>query len=120
MAIKIGVNGFGRIGRLMLRAGLERGDVKFVGVNDIVDSKTLAHLLKYDSTFGTLKNNVSAKEDRIIVDNCEIRTFAKKNPAEIPWKEIAFRTISTTLRHFYQDRKQGHYGCHSGAILPLK
>jgi glyceraldehyde 3-phosphate dehydrogenase len=93
MAIKIGINGFGRIGRLMLRAGLQRTDFKFVAVNDVVDAKTLAHLLKYDSTFGVLENKVEAKDDKIIIDGCEIKVFVKKNPGEISWKDLGVDVV---------------------------
>ena len=105
MAIKIGINGFGRIGRLILRAGLERSDFKFVGVNDVVDPKTLAHLLKYDSTFGILENEVEAKEDRIVIDGCDVRAFAKKNPAEIPWKELGADVVFESTGIFTKNKE---------------
>lgn len=105
MAIKIGINGFGRIGRLMLRAGLQRTDYKFVGINDIVDPKVLAHLLKYDSTFGTIENEVQAKENSIVIDGCEVKAFAKKNPAEIPWKELGADVVLESTGVFTKNKE---------------
>lgn len=105
MAIKIGINGFGRIGRLMTRAALERSGFEIVGVNDIVDTKTLAHLLKYDSTFGILENEVTHTENSIKVDGCEIKTFAKKNPAELPWKELGADIVLESTGKFTKDKE---------------
>src|SRR3989338_1165049 len=88
MTIKIGINGFGRIGRTILRASLkpEYRDFKFVHINDIVDTATLAHLLKYDSVHGTLPN-VSATKTGLSVNDQDISVSAIRSPAEIPWKE---------------------------------
>jgi glyceraldehyde 3-phosphate dehydrogenase len=90
MAAKIGINGFGRIGRLLYRAALAKGskDLDFVAVNDLpVGTKTLAHLLKYDSTFGTLDAKVEAKEDSLVVNGNTLKVLSAKSPAEIPWKD---------------------------------
>lgn len=88
MAVRVGINGFGRIGRLVYRAGYKDRQIEFVAVNDLpVGTKTLAHLLKYDSTFGELPANVEAKENSIVVDGKELKILSAKSPAEIPWKE---------------------------------
>jgi glyceraldehyde 3-phosphate dehydrogenase len=90
MAVRIGINGFGRIGRLVYRAALAKKskDLEFVAINDLpVGTKTLAHLLKYDSTFGTLESKVEAKEDSLVVDGKTLKVLSAKSPAEIPWKD---------------------------------
>src|SRR5215468_11319165 len=81
MAIRVGVNGFGRIGRVFFRTALESKDIEVMGVNDLADAKTLAHLLKHDSVHGTLKAEVVAKGEAIFVDGREIRVCALKDPA---------------------------------------
>ena len=88
MSIKVGINGFGRIGRNILRIGLGRKDVEFVGVNDISDSKTLAHLFKYDSIFGPYEGEVKSENGHIVVDGKAIRVFAEKDPKNIPWQDV--------------------------------
>jgi len=88
MAIKVAINGFGRIGRNFFRACYGNPDIEIVGINDLTDAYTLAHLLKYDSVHGRFKGNVYAKEDSIVVDNKEIKITAIKNPAELPWKDL--------------------------------
>lgn len=83
--VKIGINGFGRIGRLVVRAGLNNPNVEFVGINDLVPADNLAYLLKYDSTHGTFKGKVQAKDDGILIDGNLIHCTSIKNPAELPW-----------------------------------
>ncbi len=85
--MKIGINGFGRIGRLTYRALLEKGGAQVVAINDLTDSKTLAHLLRYDSIYGTLSCEVRAGEDYIAVDGEKISTFQEREPNKIPWGE---------------------------------
>ncbi len=87
MPIRIGINGFGRIGRQIFKIGLKNPNLKFVAINDITDPKTLAHLLKYDSIFGRFKEQVEASSSSIIVDGEEIRVFSVRDPAQIPWQE---------------------------------
>ncbi|MCK5450651.1 MAG: type I glyceraldehyde-3-phosphate dehydrogenase [Candidatus Omnitrophica bacterium] len=87
MSVKVGINGFGRIGRMAFRIMIERGDFEVVAINDLTDAKTLAHLLKYDSTHGKFKGTVEVKENSIIVNGKEIDILSVKNPAELPWKE---------------------------------
>jgi len=89
MAIRIGINGFGRIGRLVFRAGVLKNNIEFVGINDITDAKTLAHLLKYDSIHGRFSGTVEARDDSIVVNGKRIRITAIKDPSQLPWKELA-------------------------------
>jgi len=93
MTVKIGINGFGRIGRLVFRAALESGKAEVVGINDLCDTKTLAHLLKYDSTHGTLSNDVKAADDALIVDGKKIPVCQIKDPAELPWKALGAEVV---------------------------
>ncbi|MBM3217337.1 MAG: type I glyceraldehyde-3-phosphate dehydrogenase [Candidatus Rokubacteria bacterium] len=88
MSIRIGVNGFGRIGRVFFRAALGAKDLEIVAVNDLADAKTLAHLLKHDSVHGGLPAEVVAKGEAIVVDGREVRVCAIKDPAQLPWKEL--------------------------------
>ncbi len=88
MALRVAVNGFGRIGRSVLRAAMQDKDIEFVAINDLTDAKTLAHLLKYDSVHGIFPGTVSAEGDSIIVNGKAIKILAVKNPAELPWKEL--------------------------------
>ncbi len=88
MAAKIGINGFGRIGRLIIRAGLNNRDLEFVAVNDVTDAKTLAHLLKYDSVHGIYPCEVKALEGAISVDGKVIKVLSERDPAKLPWKDM--------------------------------
>ncbi|MDD5492541.1 MAG: type I glyceraldehyde-3-phosphate dehydrogenase [bacterium] len=88
MAVKVGINGFGRIGRLVLKAGLANKNLEFVAVNDLTDAKTLAHLFKYDSTFGIFPGTVEAKDNAIVINGKEIKVLAEKDPAKLPWKAL--------------------------------
>src|SRR5712671_3295443 len=85
MPIKVGINGFGRIGRNIMRTALDDKDIQFVAVNDITDAKTLAHLLKYDSVLGNLPHNVTHTEDTIAVEGKSFKVFKTKDPSEIDW-----------------------------------
>jgi glyceraldehyde 3-phosphate dehydrogenase len=93
MSIRVGVNGFGRIGRVFFRAALEAKDIEVVGVNDLADAKTLAHLLKYDSVHGILPAEVSPKNGSIFVNGREIRVLALKDPGSLPWKELGVDVV---------------------------
>src|SRR6266550_2028906 len=93
MAIKVGINGFGRIGRNVFRAALNRSDIEFVAVNDITSTQTLAHLLKYDSVLGNLHARVEAKEDSISVDGDEFKVLSKRDPGELPWKALGVDVV---------------------------
>src|SRR5450631_2496671 len=85
MAVKVGINGFGRIGRNVIRAALHNPAIEFVAVNDLTDTKTLAHLTKYDSVLGTLHEDVRVEGDHIVVGHRKIKVFAVKDPAELNW-----------------------------------
>ncbi|MEB3882730.1 type I glyceraldehyde-3-phosphate dehydrogenase [Lyngbya sp. CCY1209] len=88
MAIKVGINGFGRIGRLVARAGIKHPDIEFVGINDLVPADALAYLFKYDSTHGRFDGTVEATDDGITVDGRSIRCTSIKDPAQLPWKDL--------------------------------
>jgi glyceraldehyde 3-phosphate dehydrogenase len=100
MAIKVGINGFGRIGRNVLRASLQDSNLEFVAVNDLTDPKTLAHLLKYDSILGNLSNKVSAGADSITVDGKTIKVFAEKDPAKLPWESVGAQVVLESTGRF--------------------
>jgi len=93
MALKVGINGFGRIGRVFFRTAWGTSDLEIVGVNDLTDAKTLAHLLKYDSVHGIFKPEVVAKGDAIFVDGRPIRVSAQKDPAALPWKDLGVDVV---------------------------
>ncbi len=100
MAIKVGINGFGRIGRNVLRASLNDPNIEFVAVNDLTDPKTLAHLLKYDSILGNLHNKISAGADSIMVDNKTFKVFAEKDPAKLPWESVGAQVVLESTGRF--------------------
>ncbi|MDD5503697.1 MAG: type I glyceraldehyde-3-phosphate dehydrogenase [Candidatus Omnitrophica bacterium] len=118
MAIKVGINGFGRIGRNVFRSAIEGKvkDIEFVAVNDLTDAKTLAHLLKYDSNFGIFPSNVSVESDAIVVDGKKLQVFAQKDPAQIPWGKLGvdvvlestgiFRDAEKTQKHIAAGAKK--------------
>jgi glyceraldehyde 3-phosphate dehydrogenase len=88
MAVRIGINGFGRIGRCIVRAAMGRSELEFVAINDLTDARTLAHLLQYDSVHGRAKAKVEAKENSIIIDGKQIKVISIADPAELPWAEL--------------------------------
>ncbi|HEY5177644.1 MAG TPA: type I glyceraldehyde-3-phosphate dehydrogenase [Terriglobales bacterium] len=100
MAIKVGINGFGRIGRNILRTALTDKNLEFVAVNDLTDPKTLAHLLKYDSILGNLKNEISATADSISVDGKSIRVFAEKDPSKLDWESVGAQVVIESTGKF--------------------
>ena len=93
MSVKVAINGFGRIGRMVFRAGFARDDIEFVAVNDLTDAGTLAHLLKYDSSQGVLDAEVSSSEDAIHVNGREIKLFVERDPARIPWRDAGAEIV---------------------------
>ncbi len=100
MAIKVGINGFGRIGRNVVRAGLHNPNIEFVAANDLTDPKTLAHLLKYDSTLGPLHGDVQLEADAIVVNGKRIKIFAIKDPAEINWSSVGAQVVVESTGRF--------------------
>lgn len=100
MAIKVGINGFGRIGRNVFRAGFDDEEIEFVGINDLADTKTLAHLLKYDSIYGAFDGEVEATDGSIMVDGKEIKISKEKDPAVLPWKELGAEIVIESTGHF--------------------
>jgi glyceraldehyde 3-phosphate dehydrogenase (phosphorylating) len=115
MAVKVGINGFGRIGRNLFRAAKRRGaDFEFVAVNDITDPKTLGHLLKYDSVLGRFQGTVQADDDGLIVDGDRLRVLAERDPANLPWKELGAEIVveSTGL---FTDRDKASKHLEAGA-----
>ena len=100
MGIKVGINGFGRIGRNVLRASLKDSNLEFVAVNDLTDPKTLAHLLKYDSVLGNLPNQVTAGADSITVDGKTIKVFKEKDPAALPWESVGAQVVIESTGRF--------------------
>ncbi len=103
--VKVGINGFGRIGRNVLRAAIDRSDFQVEAINDLTDSKTLAHLLKYDSLSGTLAAKVEAGEGRLLIDGRPIRVFSERDPGAIPWKSVGV-DIVIEATGFFTDRSK--------------
>ena len=93
MAVKVGINGFGRIGRNIMRAAMGNSDIDIVAVNDLTSAATLAHLLKYDSVLGNLKANVTATADGISVDGDEFKVLSFRDPAQLPWKDLGVDVV---------------------------
>ncbi|MFH1403267.1 MAG: type I glyceraldehyde-3-phosphate dehydrogenase [Candidatus Altiarchaeota archaeon] len=100
--VKVGINGFGRIGRLVLKAGLKKGGIEFVAVNDLTDAKTLAHLLKYDSVHGIFQGEVKSGEGKIIIDGKEIKVLSERDPEKLPWKELGVDVVVESTGRFRQ------------------
>lgn len=98
--VKVAINGFGRIGRMVLRAGYKDKDIEFVAINDLTDNETLAHLLKYDSVHGRFKAKVEAKEDALIIDGKEIKAYAEKDPENLPWEELGIDVVIESTGFF--------------------
>jgi len=111
MAVKVGINGFGRIGRNVLRAALGNPEIDFVAVNDLTSPATLAHLLKYDSVLGNLKNEVTSGEDFISVDGKKIKVWAERDPAKLPWADVGAQIVIESTGHFTDATKaKAHLG----------
>ncbi|HZG52243.1 MAG TPA: type I glyceraldehyde-3-phosphate dehydrogenase [Pyrinomonadaceae bacterium] len=100
MAVKVGINGFGRIGRNILRTALGDREIDFVAVNDITDTKTLAHLLKYDSVLGNLEQEITSTDNSITVDGDEVRVFSERDPALIDWESVGAEIVIESTGRF--------------------
>ncbi len=103
--IKLAINGFGRIGRNAFKIAFERRDVKVVAINDLTDTKTLAHLLKHDSSYGTYDRDVKFDEENLIVDGDKIRVYAEKDPKNLPWKEHGINVVIESTGFFTDPAK---------------
>ena len=111
MAVKVGINGFGRIGRNVLRAALGNPELEFVAVNDLTSPATLAHLLKYDSILGNLPNKIEAGEDYVAVDGKKIKVWAERDPAKLPWADVGAQIVIESTGHFTDATKaKAHLG----------
>ncbi|MGB4088704.1 MAG: type I glyceraldehyde-3-phosphate dehydrogenase [Smithellaceae bacterium] len=100
MSVKVAINGFGRIGRLVFRAGYKNKNVEFVAINDLANAKTLAHLLKYDSVHGIMNAEVKDTEKSILVDGKEIKTFTEREPEKLPWKDLGVDVVLESTGRF--------------------
>ena len=103
--IKVAINGFGRIGRSFFRQSLQSNDIEIVAINDLTDVKTLAHLLKYDSTHGVLSNNISCSGNSILVDSTKIPVYSTPNPQELPWKEVGVDVVLECTGRFLKNEQ---------------
>ncbi|MBW8747204.1 type I glyceraldehyde-3-phosphate dehydrogenase [Terriglobus sp. 2YAB30_2] len=111
MAVKVGINGFGRIGRNVFRTAINNPEIEFVAVNDLTSPATLAHLLKYDSILGNLPNEISAGTDYIQVDDKKIKVYAERDPAKLPWAEVGAQIVVESTGHFTDATKaKAHLG----------
>ena len=111
MAVKVGINGFGRIGRNVFRAALGNPDIEFVAVNDLTSPAILAHLLKHDSILGNLSNNITANEDSITVDGKTFKVFAERDPAKLDWASTGAEIVVESTGHFTDATKaKAHLG----------
>ena len=109
MAVKVGINGFGRIGRNVLRASLGNPELEFVAVNDLTSPATLAHLLKYDSILGNLKHDITATDDSISIDGKTIKVFAERDPAKLDWSSVGAQIVIESTGHFTDaDKAKAH------------
>jgi len=114
MTVKMGINGFGRIGRMAFRAGVSNKEIDFVGINDLTDPRTLAHLLKYDSSQGILEADVSHTDRSIIVNGKEIQIYKEKDPGNIPWRKVGAEVI-LECTGLFRDREKASAHLKSGA-----
>jgi len=114
MAVKVGINGFGRIGRMVLRAAYTRNDIEFLALNDLTDPTTLAHLLKYDSVHGILKADIEVEENAIVVNGKRIQIISEKDPGKLPWKDLGVDIVFESTGIF-RDRSQASKHLDAGA-----
>jgi len=111
MPVKVGINGFGRIGRHVLRIGLQRPDLEFVAINDITDAKTLAHLFKYDSVFGPFKGEIEVDGNDIIINGKAMRVYSERDPKQIPWGEVGAEIVAESTGIFRtREQVSAHLG----------
>ena len=109
MTIRVGINGFGRIGRLVFRAAQERNDIEIVGINDLIDVEYMAYMLRYDTMHGQFKGSVEVKDGKLVVNGKSIRVTAEKDPANLKWNEVgADYVVESTGRFLTKEKAQGH------------
>jgi len=104
MTIKVGINGFGRIGRIVFRAAQERSDIEIVGINDLLDADYMAYMLKYDSTHGRFNGTVEVKDGHLVVNGKTIRVTAEKDPANLKWDEIGVDVVAEATGIFLREK----------------
>ncbi len=118
MALRVGINGFGRIGRNFLRICLESEGIEIAGINDLTDAKTLAHLLRYDSVHGICKADIEVKENSLVVNGKEIKTYAIADPAQLPWKDLKVDiALEATGRFIDRDGASKHLSAGAGWVI---
>lgn len=103
MTIKVGINGFGRIGRIVFRAAQERSDIEIVGINDLLDAEYMAYMLKYDSTHGRFNGTVEVKDGHLVVNGKTIRVTSERDPANLKWNEIGVDVVAEATGLFLTD-----------------
>ncbi len=114
MTVRVGINGFGRIGRNVLRAGFNKKDLEFVAVNDLTDAQTLAHLLKYDSVHGKFNAQIEPQKEAFLIDGKEVKVFALRDPSQLPWKDLGVDVVLDSTGRF-TDRAGGSKHLEAGA-----
>jgi glyceraldehyde 3-phosphate dehydrogenase len=118
MSLKVAVNGFGRIGRMVFRAGFRSEDIEFIAVNDLTDPQTLAHLIKYDSVHGVLDADVSSTDHSLIINGKEIEIFKEREPSKLPWKDIGVETVFECTGLFRErDKASGHLQAGASKVI---
>ncbi|NPV29119.1 MAG: type I glyceraldehyde-3-phosphate dehydrogenase [Firmicutes bacterium] len=118
MAVKVGINGFGRIGRLVLRAALENPELEIVALNDLTDARTNAHLFKYDSVHGVFRGTVEAADGEIVVNGKKIKVFAEKDPKNLPWRDLGVEIVVEATGVFTDGEKaSGHLAAGAKKVL---
>jgi glyceraldehyde 3-phosphate dehydrogenase len=128
--VRVAINGFGRIGRLVFRAGMKKNNIEFAAINDLTDAKTLAHLLKYDSVHGILKEDIKAEGDNIVVDGKKIKILSEKEPENLPWNDLnidvvvestgIFRTKEKAEKHIKAGAKKVLLSAPFKGDIPVK
>ncbi len=114
LMVRVAINGFGRIGRQVFQAGHKDASIEWVAVNDLTDTRTLAHLLKYDSVHGKFQGEISYTDDSLIIDGKEIKVFAKRDPAQLPWKDLGVDVVVESTG-FFRDREGASKHLEAGA-----
>jgi glyceraldehyde 3-phosphate dehydrogenase len=116
--IKIGINGFGRIGRLVFRAAADRSDVQVVGINDLIDVEYMAYMLKYDSTHGNFKGEVEVKDGQLVVNGNTIRVTSERNPADLKWSDVSAEyVVESTGLFLTKESAQGHIAAGAKKVI---